>query len=122
MSEHGCQQQISSLGRNSETLSAKGKRLLSAAIGQHGDSLPDDPIVVEGYSDGADQADQLASSRNRAILVREYLQRQFHLDRSDVGIVFMRNSPPDGVGHSHWDGICMVFLRHTKGSDTVAAH
>ncbi len=98
-------------GRNSETLSAKGMQLLNAAISQHGDSLPNEPIVVEGYSDGADPEDQLSSSRNRAILVREYLQRHFHHDRSDLGIVSLRNSPPDGVGHSHWDGICMVFLR-----------
>lgn len=98
-------------GRDSETLSPDGKQLLNAAISQHGDSLPNDPIVVEGYSDGADPADQLLSSRNRAILVREYLQRHFQLDRSDLGVVSMRNSPPSGVGHSHWDGICMVFLR-----------
>lgn len=101
-------------GRNSETLSANGKQLLNAAIVQHGDSLLNDPIVVEGYSDGADPADQLTSSRNRAILVREYLQRQFHLDRNDLGIVFMRNSPPDGLGHSQWDGICVVFVRRRQ--------
>jgi len=101
-------------GSNSEVLSASGKQQLSAAIGQHGDSLLNDPIVIEGYSDGADLADQLSLSRNRAILVREYLQRQFHIDRSDLGIVSMRNSPPDGVGHSDWDGICVVFLSRKK--------
>jgi phospholipid/cholesterol/gamma-HCH transport system substrate-binding protein len=98
-------------GSNSEILSAKGKQLLNAAIGQHGDSLPNDPLVIEGYSDEADPAEQLTSSRNRAILVREYLQRHFQLDRSDLGIVSLRNSPPNGVGHSRWDGICVVFLR-----------
>jgi phospholipid/cholesterol/gamma-HCH transport system substrate-binding protein len=98
-------------GSNSEALSANGKQLLNAAIGQHGDSLPNDPIVVEGYSDGADSADQLSRSRNRAILVREYLQREFQLDQSKLGIVSMSSSPPLGVGHSHWDGICMVFLK-----------
>ena len=36
---------------------------------------------------------------------------RFQLDRSKLGIVSMQNSPPDGVGHSHWDGICVVFLR-----------
>ncbi len=98
-------------GSNSEVLSASGKQLLNDAIGQHGDSLLNDPIVVEGYSDGAGPADQLSVSRKRAILVREYLQRQFQLDQSDLGIVSMRHSPPNGVGHSHWDGICVVFLR-----------
>ena len=98
-------------GSNSEVLSANGKQLLSAAIGQRGDSLLKDPIVIEGYSDGADPADQLSVSRKRAILVREYLQRQFQLDQSDLGTVSMRHSPPNGVGHSNWDGICVVFLR-----------
>jgi phospholipid/cholesterol/gamma-HCH transport system substrate-binding protein len=98
-------------GPNSETLSANGKQLLNAAIGKYGDSVINDPIVIEGYSDAADPADQVSSSRNRAILVREYLQRQFQLERSDLGIVSMGNSPPVAVGHSHWDGICVVFLR-----------
>jgi phospholipid/cholesterol/gamma-HCH transport system substrate-binding protein len=101
-------------GSNSETLSASGKQLLNAAIVQYGDSVLNDPIVIEGYSDAADPTDQISSSRDRAILVREYLQRHFQLDRSGVGIVSMRNSPPNGVGHSRWDGICVVFLRRRK--------
>ena len=94
-----------------EVLSSEGKERLNAAIVQYGDSVIDRPIVIEGYSDGVDPADQLSSSRNRAILVREYLHRRFHLDQSDLGIVSMRNSPPDGLGHSQWDGICVVFVR-----------
>jgi phospholipid/cholesterol/gamma-HCH transport system substrate-binding protein len=98
-------------GSNSEVLSASGKQLLNSAIGKYGDSVINDPIVIEGYSDAADPADQLSLSRDRAILVREYLQRRFQLDESKVGIVSMSNSPPEGVGHSHWDGICVVFLK-----------
>jgi phospholipid/cholesterol/gamma-HCH transport system substrate-binding protein len=98
-------------GSNSQSLSASGKQLLNAAIGKYGDSVINYPIVIEGYSDAADPADQISSSRDRAILVREYLRHQFQLDRSNVGIVSLSNSPPKGVGHSHWDGICVVFLR-----------
>jgi len=101
-------------GNNTEMLSANGKQLLNATVGQHGDALPNEPIVVEGYSDGANPGDQLASSRNRALLVREYLEREFQLDQSKLGIVSMSSSPPLGVGHSHWDGICMVFLKQQK--------
>ncbi len=96
----------------SETLSAEGKELLNDAVVQYGDSVIDSPIVIEGYSNEGDPADQLASSRNRAILVHEYLQKRYQLDRSNVGTVSMRNSPPSGVGHSQWDGICVVFVRH----------
>jgi len=98
-------------GSNSEALSASGKQLLNAAIGKYGDSVINYPIVIEGYSDAAAPANQILSSRDRAILVREYLRHQFQLNRSNLGIVSLSNSPPKGVGHSHWDGICVVFLR-----------
>src|SRR5260370_14068003 len=99
---------------NSETLSTGGRELLNAAIAQDGGSALNHPIVIEGYSDGADPADQMSSSRNRAILVREYLQTQYQVDPNKLGIVAMRNSPPKGVGHYHWDGVCVVVLRPHK--------
>jgi phospholipid/cholesterol/gamma-HCH transport system substrate-binding protein len=99
---------------NSETLSARGKQVLNDAIVQDGGSALNRPMVIEGYSDGADSADQMSSSRNRAILVREYLQTRYQLDPNKLGIVAMRNSPPKGVGHSHWDGVCVVVLRPHK--------
>jgi phospholipid/cholesterol/gamma-HCH transport system substrate-binding protein len=101
-------------GSNSEILSSGGERQLNVAISEYGDAVVNHPIVVEGYSDGADNADQVASSRNRAILVREYLEHRFQLDPSKVGIVSMRNSPPEGVGHSRWDGVCVVFLKRQE--------
>ncbi len=101
-------------GSNSEILSASGEQQLNAAIGEYGDAVLNHPVVIEGYSDGADTADELSSSRNRAILVREYLQHRFQLDPSKVGVVSMRNSPPEGVGRSHWNGICVVFLKRQE--------
>ena len=94
-----------------ETLSAKGKALLNDTITAYGDSIVESPIVIEGYWDGAIPADQLRLSRSRAMLVRQYLQTQFQLDQKDLGIVPMRNSPPDGTGHAEWDGVCIVLLR-----------
>ena len=99
----------------SEVLSAGGKNLLSAAMDKFGESVFDRPIVIEGYSNGVnpanDPADPVSSSRHRAILVREYLQSRFQLYPSNLGIVPMEGSPPNGLGHSEWDGICLVFLR-----------
>ncbi len=98
-----------------EVLSAEGKNLLNAAIDKYGESVFDRPIVVEGYSNGSDSAndpaDPVSSSRHRAILVRVYLQSRFQLYPSNLGIVPMKSSPPNGLGHSEWDGICLVFLR-----------
>ncbi len=98
----------------SEVLSAEGMNVLNAAMDKFGESAFDRPIVIEGYSNGTpanNPADPVSSSRHRAILVREYLQSRFQLYPSNLGIVPMQSSPPNGLGHSQWDGICVVFLR-----------
>jgi phospholipid/cholesterol/gamma-HCH transport system substrate-binding protein len=100
---------------NVEVLSSEGKKLLDAAMDKFGESVFDRPIVIEGYSNGADPAndpaDPVSSSRHRAILVRLYLQNRFQLYPSNLGIVALQSSPPGGLVHSEWDGICLVFLR-----------
>lgn len=100
---------------NVEVPSPEGKKLLDAAMDKFGESVFDRPIVIEGYSNGTDlandPADPVSSSRHRAILVREYLQSRFQLFPSNLGIVPMSNSPPNGLGQPEWDGICLVFLR-----------
>lgn len=101
-------------GSNSETLSVAGKQALNDAVARDGGSALNHPVVIEGYSNTADPADQMTSSRNRAILVRKYLQTRFQLEPNKLGIVAMRDSPPDGVGHSHWDGVCVVVLKPHK--------
>jgi phospholipid/cholesterol/gamma-HCH transport system substrate-binding protein len=99
---------------NVEILSAVGKQLLNAAMAQHGDSVLNHPIIVEGYSEGYGPADELPTSRNRALVVREYLRRHYQLDSNKLGAVSLSNSPPERVGHSHWDGICVVFLKRSQ--------
>jgi phospholipid/cholesterol/gamma-HCH transport system substrate-binding protein len=93
-----------------EQLTLRGKTLLDAALTRSGDSFVESPIVIEGYGEGDDPDGQLAVSRNRAILVRQYLQSHYQLDPRNLGIVSMKKVPPDGVGHSTWDGICIVIL------------
>lgn len=94
-----------------EQLSAQGRHSLDSAIIQNGESVVDRAIVIEGYSNSVDQADQLSSSRIRAILVRQYLQSHFQLSAGDLGVVSMKNAPPEGLGHSPWDGVCVVVLK-----------
>jgi phospholipid/cholesterol/gamma-HCH transport system substrate-binding protein len=93
-----------------EELSASGRTILDGALTEYGDSFLESPIVVEGYSGGR-PADQLRLSRSRAILVRQYLQAHFQLDSPSLGIVALKNSPPNGIGRVKWDGICIVVLR-----------
>jgi phospholipid/cholesterol/gamma-HCH transport system substrate-binding protein len=93
-----------------EQLSAQGRQSLNAIIIQKGESIVNRAVVIEGYSNTADEADQLSSSRIRAILVRQYLQSHFQLSAGDLGVVSMKNAPPEGLGHSPWDGVCVVVL------------
>jgi phospholipid/cholesterol/gamma-HCH transport system substrate-binding protein len=94
-----------------EQLTAQGKDLLNRTVVQYGGSVVERPIVIEGYSAGGNAADQLASSRNRALLVRRYLQMHFQLDPGNLGAVPMMNVPPSGLGHPTWDGTCIVVLK-----------
>jgi phospholipid/cholesterol/gamma-HCH transport system substrate-binding protein len=100
--------QVGSNGQ--EKLSAAGKALLDGALAESGDAIFESPIVVEGYCGGGRSVDQLTVSHARAILVRQYLQAHFQLDSSNLGIVPMKTSPPNGIGRTTWDGICIVVL------------
>jgi phospholipid/cholesterol/gamma-HCH transport system substrate-binding protein len=94
-----------------EQLSQAGKVLIDTTLAQSGDSFIESPIVVEGYWSGSNPADQLLLSRNRAILVRRYLQNHFQLDPEHLGVVPLKNLPPSGLDRSNWDGICIVVLK-----------
>jgi hypothetical protein len=96
-----------------EELSAAGKKLLDDSLTEYGDSIVENPIVVEGYCGGR-PADQLRLSHSRAILVRQFLQARFQLDSAHLGIVALKNAPPRGIGRTAWDGVCIVVLRKKK--------
>jgi phospholipid/cholesterol/gamma-HCH transport system substrate-binding protein len=101
-----------------EVLSLEGKAMLNAAVLQNDGSAVDDPIVIEGYSSASDSAEQFMLSRQRAILVRQYLQNRFQLDGAGLGVVFLKNSPPQGLGHADWNGVCVVVVKQAiKGRE-----
>ena len=94
-----------------EELSAGGKARLDGVLTQNGDSVLESSIVVEGYCNGIQPPDQLRLSRLRAMLVRQYLQNHFQLDSNNIGMVAMKNLPPNATGRATWDGICIVVVR-----------
>jgi phospholipid/cholesterol/gamma-HCH transport system substrate-binding protein len=105
-----------------EELSAHGKLLLNSALTQHDQFPVGAAIVIEGYWSGGSPADQIAFSRSRAILVRQYLQNHFHITPGNLGVVSMKNLPPGNVGHPTWDGVCIVIPRGTsKGTGSSRA-
>lgn len=79
------------------------------------DSLPENAIVVEGYAAAGSPDEQYVQSRNRADLVRHYLEARYYLRHSDVGIVPLRNQPPENAGRNMWDGAAIVLLAPKSG-------
>ncbi len=94
-----------------ETLRIEGRNLLGGVVAQNGDAIVESPIVIEGYDEGESADEQLARSRTRAILVRQYLLNHFQLDASHIGMLAMKNLAPTGLQHSTWNGVCVVVLK-----------
>jgi phospholipid/cholesterol/gamma-HCH transport system substrate-binding protein len=90
-----------------EDLSPAGKRAVDATIAGYGDSVFQHPVVIEGYSDTGDLADQLARSFNRAFLVRTYLEARFPFVSKNLGVMPLSSTPPPGLGHDRWSGVCI---------------
>jgi phospholipid/cholesterol/gamma-HCH transport system substrate-binding protein len=94
-----------------EELSAEGRTAVDAVIAGYGDAVFHHPIVVEGYSDAAGPAEQLAGSYNRAQLVRAYLEARFPFAAKSLGVMPLSSSPPSGLGHDRWSGICILVAQ-----------
>jgi hypothetical protein len=53
---------------------------------------------------------QFVTSRERAEVVRRYLETRFQLNHSHLGIVALRGKPPESSGVSDWDGAAIVVF------------
>jgi phospholipid/cholesterol/gamma-HCH transport system substrate-binding protein len=91
-----------------EELSTDGKHAIDSAITSFGDSVFAHPIVIEGYSDAAAPADALSWSYARAQLVRNYLEARYPFTAKNVGTMPLSATPPAGLGHDHWTGVCIL--------------
>lgn len=97
-----------------ETLSAAGRQQLDEAASRI-NGLYDSPLIVEGYGDSTGSPGAtLVRSRQRAVVVRGYLQTRFQLASKDTGIIGLSATPPGAAGRSNWDGICLVHLSSPK--------
>lgn len=75
------------------------------------ESLPAYVVIVDGYSKDGTPDQQFVTSRRRADLVRRYLAVHFHLRHSDLGIVPLLSTPPQGSGEESWDGAAIMLLK-----------
>ena len=97
-----------------QMLTLTGQQQIDAFVGNEGPSIVNSPIVVEGYSRAQTSSDQLIESRERAILVRDYVEKRFHLTSKNVGYIALQSSPPPGTGKTSWGGACIVVLAKLK--------
>ncbi len=93
-----------------ETFSRIGKARIDAAVAELGDAVLGGAIVVEGYAVSGAPGDQLAVSRSRAILVRDYLHTRFQVNNQNLGAVPLRGVPPPATHKDTWNGVCIVLL------------
>jgi phospholipid/cholesterol/gamma-HCH transport system substrate-binding protein len=94
--------------KGAEELSEDGKRAIDAAVVSFRDSIFTHPIVIEGYSDAVAPADALSFSYARAQVVRNYLEARYPFEAKNVGGMPLSATPPTGLGHEHWSGVCIL--------------
>jgi len=97
-----------------EVLSAAGEQEIDHVIGANEDSVVDQPIIVEGYSDHASAANEMVTSRSRSLMVAHYLQKRFHLSSENIGVMPLNATAPPASGKHSWDGACIVLVANTK--------
>ncbi len=98
----------------SQQLTNAGKLILDHAMEGLTPYLPNNPVVVEGYSTSGPSNEQYLASRERAILVSEYLQQHFHLNPKWVGVMPFSAHPPKGARKETWDGVALVLVVSKK--------
>jgi phospholipid/cholesterol/gamma-HCH transport system substrate-binding protein len=97
-----------------EVLSAAGEQEIDQVIGANKDSVIDQPIIVEGYSNQASAASEMVVSRSRSVIVARYLEKRFHLSAENIGVMPLNATAPPASGKHSWDGACIVLLARSK--------
>ena len=93
-----------------QELTDTGRSILDQYMSELVPFLPNNPIVIEGYSESGMPNQRYLESRQRASDVREYLESRFHLKSELVGIIPLGERPPAESGKSRWDGICLALV------------
>jgi phospholipid/cholesterol/gamma-HCH transport system substrate-binding protein len=99
-----------------EVLSAAGEYEIDQIIGAAKDSVFDQPIVVEGYSNQASAAEEMATSRSRSLIIAHYLEKRFHLSAKNIGLMPLNATAPSSSGKESWDGACIVLVADAKSN------
>ena len=72
--------------------------------------LPNNALMIEGYSNVGSPEQQFRTAQLRAVLVRTYLISHFSLQPDLVGLMPMASATPSGSKTAEWNGISMVLI------------
>jgi phospholipid/cholesterol/gamma-HCH transport system substrate-binding protein len=98
----------------SQELTAQGRKVLDQSMSKLTPYLPNNPIMVEGYSTSGLPDQQYLASRQRAVAVRQYLVSRFHLNPKWIGVMPLGHHPPAKTDKKTWDGVCLVLVVSEK--------
>ena len=87
---------------------------IDQVIGTTKDSVIDQAIIVEGYSNQVSAADEMVTSRSRSLIVAHYLEKRFHLSAKNIGVIPLNATAPPSSGKDSWDGACIVLVANAK--------
>ena len=93
-----------------EVLSEQGRQKLDAAMNTFASGLPNNALMIEGYSNAGSPEQQFRIAQHRAVLVRTYLVNRFSLPPDLVGLMPMGGATPLGSKTRVWNGISIVLI------------
>jgi phospholipid/cholesterol/gamma-HCH transport system substrate-binding protein len=102
---------FSSQANGREVLSPSANSRLDQAFGTFVPSLPNRPVMIEGYASAGTPAERYGTAQQRASIVCEYLKARFQLKPELLGIMPLGETPPPGSGRDTWDGVSLVLLK-----------
>ena len=97
-----------------EKLTETGLGEIDHAVTPFLGSLPNRIVIVEGYCPAGTTDQKFVVARERADLVRQYLEEHFHLLHRDVGVVPLEGRPPRNAGRTVWNGVGIVFFEEDR--------
>ncbi len=89
-----------------------GKQQIDSFAGNHGSDLLRSPIVIEGYSNDSAPVVQMLQAKERAVLIKHYLENHLKLESKNIGIMPLQSVPPQASGKAAFDGACIVLLKN----------
>ncbi len=93
-----------------EELSETGKERLGAVMVEFQSYPRNGALIIEGYSGKGSLGEQLLVSTDRALKVREYLVKKFHLDPNYVGTIPIGAAASKDDSRAYWEGVAIVLF------------